>query len=53
MLSMSVNDFTEVDWGEDDGKDDESLLNYFVTIPEYEGLVSGDYRYILGRKGTG
>ncbi len=45
--------FSEVEWGKDDSKHDSGLLNYFVTIPEYDGLISGQYRYIIGRKGTG
>lgn len=45
--------FNKVNWGPDEAKGDSQLRKYFVKIPEYEGIKSGDYRYIIGRKGTG
>ncbi|WP_034893795.1 P-loop ATPase, Sll1717 family [Gillisia sp. Hel_I_29] len=45
--------FSKVNWGPDEAKGDSQLRKYFVKIPEYEGIKSGDYRYIIGRKGTG
>lgn len=42
-----------VDFGEDEAKGDPKLEQYFVPIPEIERIVSGKYRYIIGRKGTG
>jgi len=50
--SFSSN-FWDVHWGSDDAKGDEKLNSYFIEIPEYNGIKSGDYRYIIGRKGTG
>ncbi|MEP5341118.1 MAG: hypothetical protein ABJL44_10045 [Algibacter sp.] len=47
------NDFKKVNWGPDDAKGDRQLRKYFVKIPEYDGIKNGDYRYIIGRKGTG
>lgn len=45
--------FSDVDWGEDEAKNDESLERYFVEFPEYEKVLDGKKRYIIGRKGTG
>ncbi|APU67278.1 P-loop ATPase, Sll1717 family [Christiangramia flava] len=47
------NDFQKVNWGPDEAKGDRQLKKYFVKIPEYEGIKNGEYRYIIGRKGTG
>lgn len=45
--------FSDVDWGEDEAKNDESLERYFVEFPGYEKILKGKKRYIIGRKGTG
>tara|TARA_R110002111_G_scaffold200080_1_gene265483 strand:- start:6784 stop:8232 length:1449 start_codon:yes stop_codon:yes gene_type:complete len=47
------NNFKKVNWGPDEAKGDRQLRKYFVKIPEYDGIKNGDYRYIIGRKGTG
>jgi hypothetical protein len=46
-------DFRRVKWGPDEAKGDSNLRRYFVKIPQYDGLVTGQYRYVIGRKGTG
>lgn len=48
-----TNNFWKVQWGADEAKGDIMLPEYFVPIPEYDDLISGEYRYIIGRKGTG
>lgn len=45
--------FWSVDLGEDEAKGDLKLEQYFVPIPEFDRIVSGKFRYIIGRKGTG
>ncbi len=45
--------FNDVEWGSDEAKDDNLLPTYFVKIPEYEGILEGNYRYVIGRKGSG
>lgn len=45
--------FSDIDWGEDDAKNDESLEHYFVEFPGYDKILSGKKHYIIGRKGTG
>ena len=45
--------FSDIDWGEDEAKNDESLDRYFVEFPGYEKILTGKKRYIIGRKGTG
>lgn len=52
MKKISSN-FWSVNWGPDEAKGDRNLSTYFVKIPEYDSLVEGEYRYIIGRKGTG
>jgi hypothetical protein len=52
-MSNYDNDFWKVYWGPDEAKGDLKLNTYFIKIPEYEGIKQGDYRYIIGRKGTG
>lgn len=50
---MDILNFWDIDWGPDEAKGDKLLKNYFVPVPEYDGVIRGDYRYILGRKGSG
>ena len=47
------NDFWSVHWGPDEAKGDDKLNSYFIEIPEYNGIKNGEFRYIIGRKGTG
>ncbi len=47
------SNFWDIKWGPDEAKGDDNLKNYFIEIPEYNGIKNGDYRYIIGRKGTG
>ncbi len=49
---MSCN-FKEIDWGPDEAKNDHNLEKYFVKIPQYQDILLGKKRYIIGRKGTG
>lgn len=49
---MAYN-FKRIDWGPDEAKGDQNLLHYFMKIPDYDALMNGDKRYIIGRKGTG
>lgn len=52
---MQVYDFSfaDIDWGEDEAKNDESLDHYFVEFPGYKNILKGKKRFIIGRKGTG
>ncbi|WP_295677127.1 hypothetical protein [uncultured Mucilaginibacter sp.] len=52
-MAKYEDNFWRVYWGPDEAKGDEKLNTYFIEIPEYEGIKRGDYRYIIGRKGTG
>ena len=45
--------FKNINWGEDEAKDDDNLDEYFVEFPGFEKTLSGEKRYIIGRKGTG
>lgn len=45
--------FWDVHLGPDEAKGDKNLEKYFVPIKEYNGILCGDYRYIIGRKGSG
>lgn len=47
------NNYWQISWGSDEAKGDVRLPEYFVPIPEYKNLIAGEYRYIIGRKGTG
>lgn len=47
------NNFWDVNWGPDEAKGDNNLQQYFLEIPEYMELKKGNYRYVIGRKGTG
>jgi hypothetical protein len=54
MTMKKINsNFWDVNWGPDEAKGDRNLSTYFVKIPEYDDLLLGEYRYIIGRKGTG
>ena len=45
--------FSDIDWGEDEAKNDNSLAHYFVEFPGYNNILKGKKRYVIGRKGTG
>ena len=45
--------FSDIEWGEDEAKNDDSLGLYFVEFPGYDKILSGKKRFIIGRKGTG
>lgn len=45
--------FSDIEWGEDEAKNDEDLDNYFVEFPGYDKIIQGKKRFIVGRKGTG
>ena len=45
--------FSDIDWGEDEARNDESLEHYFVEFPGYNSILKGKKRFIIGRKGTG
>ena len=46
-------DITAIDWGPDEAKGDARLGEYFVEVPRYDKILSGQCRYVVGRKGTG
>jgi hypothetical protein len=48
-----ANNFKKINWGPDEAKGDQNLLHYFMKIPDYDALMNGNKRYIIGRKGTG
>lgn len=45
--------FSDVDWGKDEAKGDSGLSSYFFKFRDFEKIRKGEYRYIIGRKGTG
>jgi len=45
--------FSVIKWGADAAEQDSNLHNYFFRIPRFDEVVSGNIRYIVGRKGTG
>ena len=47
MNKNSVS-FSDIDWGEDEAKNDELLERYFVEFPGYEKIFTGKKRYIVG-----
>lgn len=49
---MSIH-FRNINWGEDEAKGDPDLVRYFLKIPDFDRLLEGKKRYIIGRKGTG
>lgn len=52
MDILTIN-FRDIDWGEDEARKDNNLQDYFVEIPEFRDVLTGNKRYIIGRKGTG
>lgn len=49
---MEIN-FKDINWGEDEAKGDPDLVKYFLKIPDFDNIIEGKKRYIIGRKGTG
>jgi hypothetical protein len=45
--------FWDISWGSDDAKHDDRLLSYFVPIPAMMGILEGQKRYLIARKGNG
>ena len=45
--------FADLRFGEDDAKSDRRLADYFIRIPEYELVRTGEAMIVVGRKGTG
>lgn len=52
-MKLTSSDFWDINWGPDEAKGDKNLQHYFLEIPEYAELKKGNYRYVIGRKGTG
>lgn len=50
---METFNYKTIHWGPDEAKGDEYLSDYFVEFPDFEGIKTGNYRYVIGRKGTG
>lgn len=48
-----MQNFRDVNWGEDEAKGDPDLGHYFMKIPDFDNIIEGKKRYIIGRKGTG
>lgn len=45
--------FSDINWGLDVAEGDDNLGTYFVPIGEFDEIMVGTYRYVLGRKGSG
>ncbi|HEG2208208.1 TPA: hypothetical protein SCS57_004788 [Enterobacter cloacae] len=45
--------FIDVEWGSSEAKGDGNLKDYFYEFPGFDLIMKGNYRYIIGRKGTG
>ena len=52
-LSQIPLRFSDIDWGEDEAKNDYSLERCFVEFPGFNNVLKGRKRFIVGRKGTG
>lgn len=52
-LTAASKTFSKVNWGPDEAKGDDGLLQYFVPFPEFPSIRNGDLRYVVGRKGAG
>lgn len=48
-----IFNFGKINWGPDEAKGDNQLQNYFLKIPDYDKLIAGEKRFVIGRKGTG
>ena len=45
--------FSDIEWGSDEAKGDSNLNKYFFEFSKFSNILTGKYRYIIGRKGTG
>ena len=45
--------FFDVKFGKDAAEQDDQLINYFSYHPKWSQILEGQYRYIIGGKGTG
>jgi hypothetical protein len=52
-LTSSAKNFAAINWGPDEAKGDDRLLQYFVPFPDFASVRSGKLRYVIGRKGAG
>lgn len=52
-MATSTKNFSTVNWGPDEAKGDDQLLQYFVPFPDFSAVRLGDLRYVIGRKGAG
>lgn len=52
-MITSKRDFAVVNWGPDEAKGDDRLLQYFVPFPDFSAIRQGKLRYVVGRKGAG
>ena len=52
MVTFGIS-FSDIEWGEDEARNDNSLNHYFVEFPGFDRILAGKKRYIIGRKGTG
>lgn len=52
-MATSTKNFAAVNWGPDEAKGDDRLLQYFVPFPDFAAIRHGELRYVVGRKGAG
>lgn len=52
-MATSTKNFAVVNWGPDEAKGDDRLLQYFVPFPDFVAIQRGELRYVIGRKGAG
>lgn len=52
-MNSEATKFSSIDWGPDEAKGDERLLQYFVPFPDFDNIRVGKLRYVIGRKGAG
>ncbi len=52
-MATSAKNFASVNWGPDEAKGDDRLLQYFVPFPDFGAVRQGALRYVVGRKGAG
>ena len=52
-MTTTPKNFASVNWGPDEAKGDDRLLQYFVPFPDFSDIRKGEFRYVVGRKGAG
>ncbi len=52
-IEKRINLIKQIEWGDIDGLYDPNLLNYFIDLNYWNGIVEKNIFYIIGRKGTG